>query len=93
MPPGFSMPTPPSARRSTAPADVTGRLSCSNTGVLSAKRQCRDDALLRTGRQKGPPRGSQNRLTYGLKTAAHKARRREVNAMLRAARQAIREAR
>ena len=46
-----------------------------------------------TGRPKGPPRGSQNRLTHGLKTAAHKTRRKEVNAMLREARQAIRDAR
>ena len=46
-----------------------------------------------TGRPKGPPPGSQNRLTHGLKTAAYKARRKEVNAVLRAARQAIRDAR
>ncbi len=41
----------------------------------------------------GPPRGPQNRLTHGLKTAASKARRKEVAVMLRAAREAIREAR
>jgi hypothetical protein len=46
----------------------------------------------RTRRPKGPPAGSQNRLTHGLKTAASKARRKEVNAMLRAARSAINEA-
>jgi hypothetical protein len=45
-----------------------------------------------TGRPKGPPPGSQNRLTHGLKTAASKARRRAVNALPRAARAAIREA-
>jgi hypothetical protein len=38
----------------------------------------------------GPPRGSQNHLTHGLKTAAYKARRKEVNNVLRAARKAIR---
>ena len=47
----------------------------------------------RTDRPMGPPPGSQNRLTHGLKTVAYKARRKEVNAMLRAARQAIRDAR
>ncbi len=47
---------------------------------------------VRTGRPMGPPPGSQNRLTHGLKTAASKARRKEVNAMLRAAREAIRDA-
>jgi hypothetical protein len=41
----------------------------------------------------GPPPGSQNRLTHGLKTAATRARRKEINAMLRVARQAIRDAR
>jgi hypothetical protein len=40
----------------------------------------------------GPPLGSQNRLTHGLKAAATKRRRKEVTAMLRAAREAIRAA-
>jgi hypothetical protein len=46
----------------------------------------------RTVRAKGPPPGSQNRLTHGLGTAAYKARRKEVAAVLRAAREAIRDA-
>ena len=45
---------------------------------------------VKTGRPPGPPRGSQNHLTHGLKTAAYKARRREVNAVLRETRALIR---
>jgi hypothetical protein len=41
----------------------------------------------------GPPPGSPNRLTHGLKTAATKHGRKEINALMRAAREAIRELR
>ena len=47
----------------------------------------------KTGRRAGPPKGSANAWRTGLNSAAAVARRKEVNAMLRAARQAIREAR
>jgi hypothetical protein len=47
---------------------------------------------VRTGRPTGPPPGSQNALKDGLKTTAFFARRKEVNAIIREARQAIRAA-
>lgn len=42
-----------------------------------------------TGRPKGAPLGSANARRHGLKSAAFLARRRQVNAMLRASRAAI----
>jgi hypothetical protein len=45
----------------------------------------------RTGRPRGPPKGNANARRHGLKSAAFLARRRQVNALLRAARAAIRE--
>ena len=48
---------------------------------------------VRTGRPTGAPIGNANARRHGMKSAGFLARRKEVNAMLRAARQAIRELR
>jgi hypothetical protein len=48
---------------------------------------------VRTGRKTGAPVGNVNARRHGMKSAGFLARRKEVNAMLSAAREAIRDAR
>jgi hypothetical protein len=48
---------------------------------------------VRTGRPTGAPIGNANARRHGMKSAGFVARRKEVNAMLRAAREALRDAR
>jgi hypothetical protein len=48
---------------------------------------------VKTGRPVGVPRGNANALRHGMDSASTLARRKEVNAILRAARRLIREAR
>ena len=47
----------------------------------------------RTGRPRGPPKGSANAFKHGLKSAGFLARRRQVNAVIREARALVRELR
>ena len=47
---------------------------------------------VRTNRKTGPPIGNTNARRHGMKAAGFLARRKQVNALLRAARQAIRDA-
>jgi hypothetical protein len=46
-----------------------------------------------TGRKTGAPNGNANARRHGLKSAGFVARRKEVNALLKAAREAARDAR